>query len=110
SKNNILIFSLINNSCFFHFIMHNGLFIKNYYFCRNNVNNIIFNLMKKIFVIALVLGLTSIACSKKENTNAESNIMLPEPEVAVAVDTTKTTVSTPAAGTTTPATDSTATK
>ncbi|WPC12004.1 YdcF family protein [Riemerella anatipestifer] len=24
SKNNILIFSLINNSCFFHFIMHNG--------------------------------------------------------------------------------------
>ncbi|MCQ4181862.1 hypothetical protein OKE80_09840, partial [Riemerella anatipestifer] len=84
--------------------------IKNYYFCRNNVNNIIFNLMKKIFVIALVLGLTSIACSKKENTNAESNIMLPEPEVAVAVDTTKTTVSTPAAGTTTPATDSTATK
>ncbi|MDY3444792.1 hypothetical protein PG616_08070, partial [Riemerella anatipestifer] len=25
SKNNILIFSLINNSCFFHFIMHNGL-------------------------------------------------------------------------------------
>ncbi|MRM85638.1 hypothetical protein D1002_06785, partial [Riemerella anatipestifer] len=27
SKNNILIFSLINNSCFFHFIMHNGLYI-----------------------------------------------------------------------------------
>ncbi|MDR7673169.1 type II toxin-antitoxin system RelE/ParE family toxin, partial [Riemerella anatipestifer] len=26
SKNNILIFSLINNSCFFHFIMHNGLY------------------------------------------------------------------------------------
>ncbi|MEJ8597192.1 hypothetical protein JSO62_00580 [Riemerella anatipestifer] len=66
--------------------------------------------MKKIFVITLVLGLTSVACSKKENVNEESNVMLQEPEVTVVADTAKTAVSTPATTEATPAADSTATK
>ncbi|WP_018676301.1 hypothetical protein [Riemerella columbina] len=43
--------------------------------------------MKKVFLLALFAGLTTIACSKKENANTESNVMLQEPEVTeVAVD------------------------
>ncbi|MDY3402484.1 hypothetical protein PG588_09985, partial [Riemerella anatipestifer] len=39
SKNNILIFSLINNSCFFHFIMHNGLIFFFYFTAFAQSNN-----------------------------------------------------------------------
>lgn len=61
-------------------------------------------------MIALASGLVSVACSKKENANTESNIMLQEPEVAVVADTAKTAVSTPATTEATPVVDSTSTK
>ncbi|MDY3528657.1 hypothetical protein PG593_02540 [Riemerella anatipestifer] len=66
--------------------------------------------MKKIFMIALASGLVSVACSKKENANTESNVMLQEPEVAVVADTVKAEASTPATTEATPVADSTATK
>ncbi len=42
--------------------------------------------MKKVFAIALIGGLVLASCSKKEDANKESNIMLEEPEATMIKD------------------------